>query len=252
MSVVKIKTCDQKIRFLSLPKITSSNRNTDYINVFIDDTWTYDDLTVSVILNNYILETVLENGSYNCRIPNELESNPGKIEVSMIGKSNDEVVKTTDKIYFVVEKGIDIDSYIKPIDYKGFILNLIKELNSKFDLELQNESTFEEILTAIDGVDFDPKIKSFFIDLLNSQLSLQLGYDADDIEIVEAVSNKIDELKQGTISFSILQYYVRKISNDYVTNPSEDATPEFINYTNDIDDYMQISTNALIDLYGGE
>lgn len=204
MSVVKIKTNDQKIRFLSLPKITSGNRNTDYINVFIDDTWTYDDLVVSVILNNYILETVSENGSYNCRIPNELESNPGKIEVSIIGKSNDEIVKTTDKIYFIVEKGIDIDSYIKPIDYRGFISNLIKELNNKFDLELQNESTFEEILAAIDGIDFDPKLKSFFIDLLNSQLGLQLSYDDSEETITTVVTAAVEALKEIEENYNYL------------------------------------------------
>lgn len=204
MSVVKIKTCDQKIRFLSLPKITSGNRNTDYINVFVDDTWAYDNLVVSVILNNYILETVSENGSYNCHIPNELESSPGKIEVSIIGKSNNEIVKTTDKIYFIIEKGIDIDSYIKPIDYRGFISNLIKELNSKFDLELQNESTFEEILAAIDGIHFDSNIKSFFIDLLNSQLGLQLSYDDSEETITNVVTAAVEALKEIEENYNYL------------------------------------------------
>lgn len=137
-------------------------------------------------------------------------------------------------------------------DWTEFKHALVDQLNAQFDLELTYDSTTDEILAAISTIEDGAQVTTFFIDLLNSQLGLQLEYDAEETEIADTVENKVNEMKQGTIDFSLLQYYVRKISNDYVTNPSEDATPEFLNYTNDIDDYMQISTNALTDLYGGD
>ena len=237
---------------LTAPLLVSGSKAADIIQVEFDSSWDYGEDTerfIQFVRDSEIYTYELHDNK--AAVPQEVLSSPGRFDFGVYIKKGENIVKTSDFCSYPVLRGTDSQAPIE-IDWEQFKRNLVDQLNEQFDLELTYDSTNDEILTAVSTIEDGTRVTIFFIDLLNAQLDLELNYDDEESEIADAVADKVAEIKQGTIDFSLLQYYVRKISNDFVTNPSEEAAPAFLNYTNDIDDYMQKSTTALTDLYGGD
>lgn len=248
MSAIKLKTEDQQLRFLSLPKITAGNKNVDSLHITLDNSWQYDGLTIDVLIRNrnekYLLNTTLDNGSYISNIPEEFTSKPGRIYVGLVGKSNGTIIKTTNELVIFVNRGVIFESISEYKDYAGFVSDLIKELNDKFNVGLSPNTSFEDILSSIENIDYDPNIKPFFIDLLNHYLGTDLNYGSTNEEIISAVSIIANE-------FSELARMVKETFDTYITDVDDsEVDPKYLAHMMGIDDFCQTVINKLIDLYG--
>lgn len=128
---------------------------------------------------------------------------------------------------------------------------LIAQLNEQFNLNLRPDATPDEILAAIATLENPVEVKQFFIDLLNANLLVNLSIDDSYDDIALNVTTACESMRQDAIEFQTLNRLVKALSDDFITNPSIIAEPEYLDYVIDIRDYMQTAVNSLVALYGG-
>lgn len=146
MSLIKVRTFDQRLTLINNPHITSGNRKVDYLSVLLDDTWEYEGLTVKASFHNgnsekYIVELNSNDNLYHGLVPHEVEQFPGTLFIGIFGEADGDIVKTTNEIELIIEKGTETSgSYV--FDLLSEIIQILQQTVSQ---ELPDDATSEQV-----------------------------------------------------------------------------------------------------------
>ena len=230
MSVIKTKTLDSKIAFISAPEITSGDENVNRITVLLDETWQIQDAEYFI---NFFTEDekqgiinkldVQENIGV-CGIPNKVLERQGSFFFGLFAKAPDGRIKTSAVVQYRVGKGIDTQAGGKDI------ISLLA-LKNKF-IQLINANTASGLLSP--DMDFDNEIDPTFTNYMARIHTVESDY----ISYVDSYYNLICEFlepdfeKIDDYSWAPLVYYF--ILYEYISGSVSQASYDSISEELDV------------------
>lgn len=219
MNIIKVKAEGQKIRFISLPKITSGNKKIDKILVEFDESWDPENTNIFIKIHNNNKSFLITPKRYETgliySIPNYFINFNGRVYIGLVGKKKGCIVKTTNEIYFNVETGPSYSCTSYYIDVDEFISDIIYILNYKYDFNLDENSTTNDILDALNSLIINYDDRSFFINLLNRELDLNLKVSDSNESITNTVEESIGSLNEIKENYNyLLNGLVEVINSD--------------------------------------
>ena len=116
MSVIKTKTLDRNIIFISAPEITSGDENNNTIAILLDSSWMIQDAEYYITFfttdeeDGIIKKLDVQDRLCVCSVPDKTVANEGSFYFGLFAKAPDGTVKTSAIASYAVHKGIITDS----------------------------------------------------------------------------------------------------------------------------------------------
>ena len=222
LSVIKTKTLDRNIIFISAPEITSGDENNNTIAILLDSSWMIQDAEYFITFfttdeeDGIIKKLDVQDRLCVCSVPDKAVKNEGSFYFGLFAKAPDGTVKTSAIASYAVRKGIITDS-------QGEDTLSMLAMKNKF-IDLINSNTYDTLLSP--EMDFDNEIDPTFTNYMSNLHLADYKYTSIVDSLFEIIKKFIDTdaEKIDDPDFAPLIYYL--IVYEYVKNASSQVSSD--------------------------
>ncbi len=235
MSVIKTKTLDRKIAFISAPELASGDENLNIFSVLLDSSWQFGNAEYFVNFfttdekEGIIKKLDVQNNLGICSVPNKTLEKHGNFYFGIFAQTPEGTIKTSAVTPYRIIKGIETmatgDDYISLLTLKNKFIMLINSntngllLNNEMDFEDEIDPTFTNYMSGLHAVVSD---YSVFLDAVYSLIQRYINPDFE---------------KATDFDFAPLIYYI--ILSEYLRNSVSQASFDSIS------DELDVSNDQL-------
>lgn len=243
LSVIKAKTLDRRIVFVSAPEITSGDENLNIFALLLDPSWQIQDAEyfINFFTSNEKEGTVkkldIQDRLGICVIPNKVVEKEGSFYLGLYAKAPDGMVKTSAIAQYRVGKGIETGSTVQDI------MSMIT-LKNKF-ISLINANTSSSLLSP--EMDFDNEIDPIFTNFMSRLHAITSDYNAFLDSIFYLIHRFINDEAEAIsdITFAPITYYI--VLFEYLKNSVPKVSYDSVNDELDISNEQNEQLQAELD-----
>lgn len=220
LSVIKAKTLDRKIAFISAPELVSGDENLNIFTVLLDSSWQF--ANAEYFINFFttdekegiIKKLDVQNSLGVCTVPNKTLEKYGNFSFGIFAQTPDGTVKTSAVTQYRIQKGIETLA-------SGRDNISLLTLKNQF-IKLINSNTNGSLLSA--EMDFENEIDPTFTNYMSDLHSVVSDYssflEAEYLLIQQYINPDFERMNDS--AFAPLIYYI--VLSEYLRNSVSQAS----------------------------